>query len=94
MKTNSKFLSQKPEEHPGLVSDAALTTGANKLIKAGVSMIPAKAKVPTIRWKEHQKQLPKEGQYNYAGGMALVCGFVSGKVRSSTLMPTMTPRAT
>ena len=49
-------------------------------LDAGLSVIPVKDKIPTIKWKEYQTRIPNFGELNYNGSIALVCGSVSGSV--------------
>jgi len=53
-----------------------------ELIEAGLSIIPVQSKIPSTNWKEFQTRLPRLGELNYNGSIALICGSVSGSVEA------------
>lgn len=58
--------------------NSTTTDIAHDLIRAGLSIIPIKDKVPSVNWKKYQTRRPEIGELNYNGQIGLVCGPVSG----------------
>jgi hypothetical protein len=73
------LINHQIQEKAAALGQRGIKNFANKLIVAGLSVIPVAmpSKQPTVKWKEYSDRRPKLNELDYRDSIGVICGTVS-----------------